>query len=156
MKVVEKADPDSNNITITMVDKLGGEGRYDTQLLIGFENRPVTRAFTIYRNMVRKAVTTPGYGPDDLDAKPYNLYEFWIDQLANWNKEHYGRSIRQAILEQFGETLVHGRTAALHVRNWHPNLAIGLRYYLETYLVRLDFGISREILGIYFNFNHIF
>ena len=124
MKVVEKADPDSNNITITMVDKLGGEGVYDNTLLIGTETRPVTRAFTIYRNIVRKAVTTPGYGPDDLDSNPYGLYEFWVEQLSNWNKEHYGRSIRQGILEQYGETLVHGRTAALHVRNFHPNMAV--------------------------------
>jgi len=44
----------------------------------------------------------------------------------------------------------------LSIYNWHSNLVVGLRYYLDTYLVRIDFGISREILGIYFNFNHIF
>ena len=44
----------------------------------------------------------------------------------------------------------------LNLSNWHSNLVFGLRYYLDTYLVRVDFGLSRETLGIYFNFNHIF
>jgi outer membrane protein assembly factor BamA len=44
----------------------------------------------------------------------------------------------------------------LSLNNWHSNLVAGLRYYLDTYIVRVDFGLSRETLGIYFNFNHIF
>ncbi len=44
----------------------------------------------------------------------------------------------------------------LDLSDWHSNLVVGLRYYLDTYLVRVDFGISKEMLGIYFNFNHIF
>ena len=44
----------------------------------------------------------------------------------------------------------------LSFTNWHPNIALGFRYYLDTYIVRIDFGLSHEILGIYFNFNHIF
>lgn len=40
--------------------------------------------------------------------------------------------------------------------NWHSNAIVGLRYYMDTYVVRLDVGISTETMGIYFNFGHIF
>jgi outer membrane protein assembly factor BamA len=40
--------------------------------------------------------------------------------------------------------------------NWHSNAVVGLRFYRDTYVVRLDVGISQESLGIYFNFGHIF
>jgi outer membrane protein assembly factor BamA len=40
--------------------------------------------------------------------------------------------------------------------NWHSNAVFGLRYYMDTYVVRFDIGISEETMGIYFNFGHIF
>jgi len=40
--------------------------------------------------------------------------------------------------------------------NWHSNAVAGLRFYMDTYVVRVDVGISRETFGIYFNFGHIF
>jgi outer membrane protein assembly factor BamA len=40
--------------------------------------------------------------------------------------------------------------------DWHNNAVVGLRYYMDTYVVRVDVGISKETLGIYFNFGHIF
>ena len=40
--------------------------------------------------------------------------------------------------------------------NWHSNAVAGLRYFMDTYVVRLDVGISNETIGIYFNFGHIF
>ena len=128
--IVDKTEKTkSNNVTITMVLRLGGRGVYDPNPLIGTEARPVTKSFTIRYNICRKAVTTPGYGPDDEDAKPYGLYEKWVDQLALWNKEHHGWSIRQTILEQYGETLIYGRTAPFCQRNWTPNILIaGMGY----------------------------
>ena len=39
---------------------------------------------------------------------------------------------------------------------WHTNAVLGLRFYLQTYIVRLDMGFSHEITGLYLNFNHIF
>jgi hypothetical protein len=124
MEVSEKEKAQSNNVTITMVMRLKGMGVYDPNPAIGQEERPETRTFTIYRNIVRKVVTTPGYGPDDLDARPYGLYENFVGQLAIWNKEHKGLSLRQAILEQYGESLVHGRTLGVSQRNWSPNLLV--------------------------------
>ena len=43
-----------------------------------------------------------------------------------------------------------------NLHNWHSNIVIGLRYYMDTYVIRADAGISKESLGIYFNFGHIF
>lgn len=124
LKVDAKAKSESNNITITMRLHIQGGGVYDPFPLIGTEVRPVTRSLIIRKNIVRKAVTSPGYGPDEEDARPYGLYKDWIDGLALWNKEHHGWSIRQALLEQFGESLVHGRTLAASARNWSPNMLI--------------------------------
>jgi outer membrane protein assembly factor BamA len=35
-------------------------------------------------------------------------------------------------------------------------LGLGLRYYLENFVARLDLGFSKEDFGIYLQFNHIF
>ena len=43
-----------------------------------------------------------------------------------------------------------------NIHNWHSNAVFGLRYYMDTYVVRFDIGISKETVGIYFNFGHIF
>lgn len=40
--------------------------------------------------------------------------------------------------------------------DWHINTAIGLRLYMQTFLVRLDFGLGKETTGVYFNFGHLF
>ena len=124
LKVDAKAKAESNNITITMRLHIRGGGVYDPNQLIGTEVRPTTYSLTIRKNIVRKAVTSPGYGPDEEDARPYGLYKEWIDALALWNKEHHGWSIRQAILERFGESLVHGRTLANSARNWNVNMLV--------------------------------
>ena len=124
LKVNAQAKAESNNITITMRLHIQGGGVYDPNVLIGTEVRPVTRSLVIRKNIVRKAVTSPGYGPDEEDARPYGLYKDWIDGLALWNKEHHGWSIRQSLLEQFGESLVHGRTLAASPRNWSPNMLV--------------------------------
>ena len=140
MKVDARARAESNNITITMMMRLGGAGTYDPNILIGQENIPQTKTVTIYRNIVRKAVTSPGYGNEYLDANPYGLYEKWIDQLSVWNKEHHGWSIRQTVLEQYGESLVHGRTIGLCPRNWTPNILVA--------------GLDRTTMQVAFNNNN--
>ena len=44
----------------------------------------------------------------------------------------------------------------LSLTDWHGNAVAGIRFYMDTYVVRADLGISPETLGIYFNFGHIF
>jgi hypothetical protein len=38
----------------------------------------------------------------------------------------------------------------------HTNYVCGLRYYMDTFIVRLDVGLSDETTGLYLNFGHIF
>ncbi len=40
--------------------------------------------------------------------------------------------------------------------NWAINPTIGLRFYMDTFIVRLDIGFGKETTGFYFNFGHIF
>lgn len=121
---------------ITVKLPLNGAGVYGNNFAIGTEERPRTRAVILYRNDLRKTVTTPGYGVRKLDAQLYKLYETHIDDLADWNKEHDGLETRQAILERYGETLIYGDTAANCVRNWNKNIfvcGLGLREAVPTY-----------------------
>jgi outer membrane protein assembly factor BamA len=41
-------------------------------------------------------------------------------------------------------------------RKWTANPVFGLRFYMNTFVVRLDVGLGRETTGLYFNFGHIF
>jgi len=40
--------------------------------------------------------------------------------------------------------------------DWAVNTVVGLRYYLQTYVVRVDIGFGPETTGLYFNFGHVF
>jgi len=40
--------------------------------------------------------------------------------------------------------------------DWATNTTLGLRYYMDTFVVRLDIGFSKETMGFYLNFGHIF
>jgi outer membrane protein assembly factor BamA len=44
----------------------------------------------------------------------------------------------------------------LNFRKSAVDIGCGLRYYLENFLARFDLGFSKEGMGIYFQFNHIF
>lgn len=44
----------------------------------------------------------------------------------------------------------------INFKDWAMNPTAGLRFYMDTFVVRLDFGISKEYTGIYFNFGQIF
>ncbi len=39
---------------------------------------------------------------------------------------------------------------------WKICPAVGLRFYMDNFVVRADFGFSKETTGFYFNFGHIF
>jgi hypothetical protein len=45
---------------------------------------------------------------------------------------------------------------SIDVREWAANPTIGLRYYMKTFVVRMDVGLGADATGLYFNFGHIF
>jgi outer membrane protein assembly factor BamA len=51
---------------------------------------------------------------------------------------------------------VWSKSSEIGFADWHINPNFGLRFYLETFIVRLDIGMSNETTGFYFNFGHIF
>jgi outer membrane protein assembly factor BamA len=46
--------------------------------------------------------------------------------------------------------------SSINFRESAANIGWGLRYYLQNFLARFDMGFSKEGIGIYFQFNHIF
>jgi|SRR5690554_1907284 len=44
----------------------------------------------------------------------------------------------------------------INLNNWAANPAIGLRFYMDNFVVRADVGFGPETTGLYFNFGHIF
>ena len=47
------------------------------------------------------------------------------------------------------------------LEGWASNLALGLRFYLDTFVVRVDVGFGQDAFGekntgFYFNFGHLF
>jgi len=45
---------------------------------------------------------------------------------------------------------------APQLSGWIVNPVLGLRFYMDNFIVRFDVGFGSEITGIYFNFGHIF
>ncbi|MFH0992576.1 MAG: BamA/TamA family outer membrane protein [bacterium] len=44
----------------------------------------------------------------------------------------------------------------VNLRQWPANTLVGLRFTMETFLVRMDLGFSNETTGFYLNFGHAF
>jgi len=44
----------------------------------------------------------------------------------------------------------------VQLSDWIINQVLGLRFYMDDFIVRLDVGFGSETTGIYFNFGHIF
>ncbi len=40
--------------------------------------------------------------------------------------------------------------------HWKSSTAVGIRFYMDTFVVRADLGFSQETTGFYLNFGHIF
>jgi hypothetical protein len=124
MTISDAALSETEQATITMKLKLRDAAVYGNNFAIGTEELPRTRTMTIYRNNLRKTVSTPGYGKRKLDAAAYGLFEQHIDDLADYAKEHEGLEIRQAGVERYGETLRHGDTQATCVPHWNRNIFV--------------------------------
>ena len=44
----------------------------------------------------------------------------------------------------------------LSLKGWAANPTIGLRFTMDTFVVRMDVGFGPDAMGLYFNFGHIF
>lgn len=70
--------------------------------------------------------------------------------------------IRFPIIWRFGGVAgidlgrVWNKSADFGFKDWHLNSNFGLRFYFETFIVRLDVGLSDETTGFYLNFGQIF
>jgi outer membrane protein assembly factor BamA len=42
------------------------------------------------------------------------------------------------------------------LNRWATNPLLGLRFYMDTFVVRLDMGFGKETMGFYLNFGHMF
>lgn len=42
------------------------------------------------------------------------------------------------------------------LKRWESNLVSGLRFSMDTFIVRMDLGFGRETTGFYLNFGHLF
>ena len=113
MKVNEVALKNAWRARITLLERLSEGGVMGGRQAIGAEEQPSTKVAEVYHNNCRKVVSVPGYGIEKLHAEYLNLFEKFIDQLADWNREQEDLEIHQALLETYGETLLHGETAAL-------------------------------------------
>jgi hypothetical protein len=131
MEVNKAALEGSNTTVITMKKPLQAAAVYGNAVAIGNEERPVTKSMTLYRNNLRKVVTTPGYGTRALDAAAYKLYEQHIDDLSGWNSEQEGLEIRQAFMERFG-------------RDKPRSVQLGVMVEVPSLLFALD-ALAREV-----------
>jgi outer membrane protein assembly factor BamA len=48
------------------------------------------------------------------------------------------------------------RVRELGFSEWQTNAVIGLRFFMDTFVVRLDVGLGRETTGFYLNFGQLF
>jgi len=70
--------------------------------------------------------------------------------------------VRYPIYRRLGGTValdagrVWERPRQMSLRSWTTNLTVGLRFYMDAFVVRLDAGFGEESTGLYFNFGHAF
>jgi hypothetical protein len=70
--------------------------------------------------------------------------------------------VRYPIYKRLGGTVAldAGRVWAsprqMSLRNWMTNPAVGLRFYMDTFVLRVDVGLGKETTGLSFNFGQAF
>jgi len=94
-------------------------------------------------------------GNNTLRGSPQDRY---LDKTAAiWNAE-----LRFPIYWRFGGVFgldggnVWSSLSKIGFNNWAMNPTAGLRFYFDTFIVRIDAGFGKETTGLYFNFGQIF
>lgn len=94
-------------------------------------------------------------GNSTLRGSPQDRYLDKVSSLFN-------AELRFPIYWRFGGTLaldggkVWSALSKYDLKQWAVNPTLGLRFYMNTFVVRLDVGLGKETTGIYFNFGQLF
>jgi outer membrane protein assembly factor BamA len=97
----------------------------------------------------------PVGGGTTLRGNPQDRFVDKISALLNFE-------LRFPILQRLGGIVgydagkVWERTGQIDLPRWSVSPAAGLRYYFDTFIVRLDVGFGEETTGFYLNFGQLF
>jgi outer membrane protein assembly factor BamA len=100
-------------------------------------------------------VLLPIGGSTTLRGSPQDRYLDRISAVAN-------AEVRFPIIWRFGGVAgfdfgkVWGELKDFDFHRWAANPVAGLRFYMNTFVVRCDVGFGKETTGLYFNFGQVF
>jgi outer membrane protein assembly factor BamA len=100
-------------------------------------------------------VLLPIGGSSTLRGSPQDRYLDKVSAVAN-------AEVRFPIIWRFGGVAgfdfgkVWGELKDFDLRRWAVNPVAGLRFYMNTFVVRCDVGFGKETTGLYFNFGQVF
>ena len=94
-------------------------------------------------------------GNQTLRGSPQDRYLDKVSSIVNGE-------IRFPIYWRFGGIVgydagkVWHRPSEVNLSGWAANPVLGLRFYMDTFVVRMDLGFGKETTGFYLNFGHLF
>jgi outer membrane protein assembly factor BamA len=100
-------------------------------------------------------VLLPLGGSTTLRGSPQDRYLDKVSAVAN-------AEVRFPIIWRFGGVAgfdfgkVWGELKDFDLHRWAVNPVAGLRFYMNTFVVRCDVGFGKETTGLYFNFGQVF
>jgi outer membrane protein assembly factor BamA len=100
-------------------------------------------------------VLLPIGGSSTLRGSPQDRYLDRVSAAAN-------AELRFPIIWRFGGIIgldlgrVWSKVNQIDLTSWAANATAGLRFYMNTFVVRVDVGFGKETTGLYFNFGHVF
>ena len=84
------------------------------------------------------------------------------DRFLGKTSALFNVELRFPIYRRFGGVVgidggkVWNSLSEIDLTRWAINPTIGLRFYMDNFLVRFDIGFGKESTGLFFNFGHIF
>jgi outer membrane protein assembly factor BamA len=110
---------------------------------------------SLFGNNLPVQVLLPIGGGSTLRGSPQDRY---LDKVSGL----FNGEIRFPILWRFGGVAgidagkVWASLSEIDLRRWAVNPTVGLRFYLDTFIIRADVGLGKETTGFYFNFGQMF